>query len=374
MKNQSFPKEKINTIDVGDTIECLKRLPDNSIDVIFADPPYNMQVEGKLSRVEGTAFEGVEGSLWDEFDSIGEYKEFTRKWLKEAQRVLKKDKSSLWVIGSFQNIYIVGDVLQELGFWIINDIIWSKSNPTPNFLGTKFTNKQETLIWATPSKDTKYTFNYKTMKALNGGKQMTSVWDIPVAAGNERLKGGDGKKLHPTQKPEKLLYNVIVSSTSKDDLIVDPFVGTGTTAAMAKRLGRKFYGIDSDERFARYAKERVAKEKEELDEYTDALLDIKPPVVRFKELVDKGYIDSKERIYFKNTDMFALVATSQEQELLYEGKEYGISRLGGILGGLTGNANGWNVWFVVRDNKKVPISKIRDIYRKKELKFVPFVG
>lgn len=169
---KTFPKELLNTITLGDSVNELKKLPDNSVDMLFADPPYNMQVEGKLLRSNGQEFSGVEGSEWDEFESLNSYKEFTRLWLVEAKRVLKKERSSLWVIGSFQNIYMVGNILQELGFWIINDIVWSKTNPTPNFLGTKFTNRQETLIWATPSKKTKYTFNYKTMKELNFWKHI----------------------------------------------------------------------------------------------------------------------------------------------------------------------------------------------------------
>lgn len=366
-----FPPEKINTIEIGDTIETLKKIPDNSVDLIFADPPYNMQVEGTLKRTDGTKFKGVEGSEWDEFDSIQEYKKFTREWLSEAQRVLKKDRSSLWVIGSFQNIYIVGDVLQELGFWIINDIIWSKSNPTPNFLGTKFTNKQETLIWATPTKDTKYKFNYQTMKAINGGKQMTSVWEIPVSTGNERIKDSNGEKLHPTQKPEKLLYNVIISSTEKEDLIVDPFMGSGTTGAMAKRLGRNFYGIDNDEKYVKYAMQRISEEVEENDMFIEAAFDIKPPRVKFKDLVDKKYIMVDEKIYFKNTDIFAHV--SLKHELEYEGKDYGISKLGGKLSGLAGNANGWDVWFVKRNEKRVSLSTIRDQYRKEELDYTPIL-
>ena len=284
----------LNSITLGESIELLKKIPDSSVDLIFADPPYNMQIEGTLKRTNGTNFKGVEGVEWDEFESIEHYKQFTREWLIEAKRVLKVDRSSLWVIGSFQNIYIVGDVLQELGFWLVNDIIWSKTNPTPNFLGTKFTNKQETLIWATPSSKTKYTFNYKTMKELNGGKQMTSVWEIPVASGNERLKDDEGNKLHPTQKPEKLLYNVIISSSKKGDLILDPFMGSGTTAAMAKRLGRNFYGIEKNEKYRMYALQRVENEKVTRDDFINAKFDIKPPRVKFLDLVKYKYIDKEE--------------------------------------------------------------------------------
>lgn len=367
MKTHIFPKKLINTITLGDTIEKLKELPDNSVDLIFADPPYNMQLEGSLKRTDGTEFKGVEGLYWDEFESIQAYKEFTRQWLMEAQRVLKKNKSSLWVIGSFQNIYIVGDVLQELGFWIINDIIWSKTNPTPNFMGTKFTNRQETLLWATPSQKTKYHFNYKTMKELNGGKQMTSVWDIPISSGNERIKDSDGKKLHPTQKPEKLLYNVIISSTNKGDVIVDPFMGSGTTGAMAKRLGRSFYGIERDKKYHEYAVRRIMNEEIEDDDFINAIFDVKPPRVKFSDLVEANYINKKEKIFFKNTNIVAYV--SLEKELVYEGKHYGISKLGGILSGRESNVNGWDAWFVDRDNKKIPLKEIRNSYRKDILNY-----
>lgn len=364
MKNNYFPKELINTITLGDSIKYLKKLPTSSVDMVFADPPYNMQIDGKLKRTNGKEFKGVEGSEWDEFASLESYEKFTIDWLKEAQRVLKKDRSSLWVIGSFQNLYIMGSVMQKLGFWIINDIVWSKTNPTPNFTGSKFTNKQETMIWATPSKKTKFTFNYKTMKELNGGKQMTSVWDIPVSSGSERIKDDYGKKLHPTQKPEKLLYNVIISSTKKNDIILDPFMGSGTTGAMAKRLGRNFYGIDSDRKYVKYALKRIQNEHVQNDCYINATFDIKPKRVRFKELVKKGYISENEKIWFKNTNKFASI--SNIKELRYDDDDWGISKLGGILSGLSTNANGWDVWFVVRNNKRIPISKLREEYRKHE--------
>jgi len=366
MRNQPFPTELINTITLGDAIETLRALPSSSVDMIFADPPYNMQVEGTLKRTNGTDFKGVEGSAWDEFDSIAQYKEFTRQWLTEAQRVLKNDKSSLWVIGSFQNIYIVGDVLQELGYWLVNDIIWSKTNPTPNFLGTKFVNRQETLLWATPTPKTKYHFNYKTMKELNGGKQMTSVWDIPVSAGGERIKDDNGEKLHPTQKPEKLLYNVIISASKPGDLIVDPFMGSGTTGAMAKRLGRSFFGIERDETYRKYALRRIAAETEISDEFTNATFDITPPRVKFRDLVEANFISDDEKIYFRKSEIFANVSSTKE--LLFNGEHYGISKLGGVLSGSDVNANGWEVWHVERNGNRIPLSVMRDEYRERLLK------
>lgn len=362
-----FPENLINTISLGDSLDLLKKIPDNSVDMLFADPPYNMQVDGSLRRTDGTEFSGVEGSDWDEFDSIESYKEFTRLWLIEAKRILKKERSSIWVIGSFQNIYLVGNILQELGFWIINDIVWSKTNPTPNFLGTKFTNRQETLLWATPSKKTKYTFNYKTMKDLNGGKQMTSVWDIPVSSGKERIKDDTGQKLHPTQKPDKLMYNVIISSTNKNDIIVDPFMGSGTTGAIAKRLQRNYYGIELDSYYRKYALKRIDKEIPIDDPYVNAVFDIKPPKVKFKDLVDNNYINSTEKIYFKKTDIFAQI--SDIKELEYKNEHYGISKLGGLLSGSETNVNGWDVWYVFRNKEFISISKIRDTYRYERLGF-----
>ncbi|GAA2958318.1 LlaDCHIB [Ligilactobacillus murinus DSM 20452 = NBRC 14221] len=365
--NNVFPKDLTNTIHLGDAIDTLKTLPDNSVDMIFADPPYNMQIEGTLKRTDGTNFDGIEGNKWDEFDSLQHYREFTYAWLKEAKRVLKKDVSSLWVIGSFQNIYVVGSILQDLGYWLINDIVWSKTNPTPNFMGTKFTNRQETLLWATPAKNTKYKFNYKTMKALNGGKQMTSVWDIPVSSGRERIKDDNGNKLHPTQKPEKLLYNVIVSSSSEGDLILDPFMGSGTTGAMAKRLGRNFFGIERDEHYRDFALKRISSEITIQDDFTKATFDIKPPRVRFWDLIEANYISKDELIYFKKSDKVAKISTKKELE--FDGEHYGISKLGGILEGKSTNANGWIVWFVKRDNKYVSLDEIRRKYRQKELGF-----
>lgn len=364
-RNNPFPDHLINTISLGDTVQVLKELPDSSVDVIFADPPYNMQLEGKLQRADGGIFKGVDTAEWDKFDSLETYKEFTKSWLMEAKRVLKKDKSSLWVCGSYQNIYIVGCVLQELSFWIINDIVWSKTNPTPNFLGTKFTNKQETMLWATPTQKTKYRFNYKTMKKLNGGKQMTSVWDIPISSGSERIKTKDGEKLHPTQKPEKLLYNVILSSSQNGDLILDPFMGSGTTGAMAKRLGRNFFGIERNEVYREHALKRIEKEVCVPDDFTNAVFDQKPPKVRFHDLVERGYIDKNEHLYFKQTDL--KVEISNQKEICYQNEHYGISKLASLLSNKS--ANGWDVWFVKRKSQYISLSELRKSFWEKEFNF-----
>lgn len=357
-----MPEKYRNKIIQGDSLEILKSIDSNSVDLIFADPPYNMQIQGTLTRTDGTNFNGVAEEEWDKFDTIQAYKQFCRKWLIECQRILKKDVSSIWIIGSYQNIYIIGDLLQELGFWLINDVVWKKSNPTPNFRGTKFTNAQETLLWATPSKKTKYTFNYKTMKELNNNKQMTSIWELPVASGNERLKNDEGEKLHQTQKPEKLLYNVIISSTKKGALVLDPFSGTGTTAAMSKRLGRDFIGIEMDEEYVHYSKQRVERELILQDEYTDAILDKKLKRVSFKELIKKGFIDPKEKIFFNQSEKFAYI--SEEKDLFYDNKHYSIHSLAGILNGVQ-RSNGWDHWYVLRGDEYISIDEYRNIYREK---------
>ena len=224
----------LDTIIQGDCLKELKKIPDKSIDMIFADPPYFMQTDGDLNRSDGTRFKGVKES-WDKFKNLHEYDKFSYSWLSECKLILKP-KGSIWVIGSFQNIYRLGYLLQEMGFWILNDIIWTKPNAPPNFTGTRLQNRHETLLWCTLKKGSPYTFNYQTLKALNSGKQESSIWDIGICIGPERLKDENGQKLHATQKPEKLLHKVILASTRPGEIILDPFMGTGTTGAVAKQL------------------------------------------------------------------------------------------------------------------------------------------
>jgi DNA modification methylase len=248
---------KLNTIIQGDCIEELKKISDNSIDLIFADPPYNMQLENALYRPNNTKVAGVDDE-WDKFDSFSEYDDFCTAWLKECRRVLK-DTGTIWVIGSYHNIFRVGNIMLNLGYWILNDVTWYKTNPMPNFMGTRFTNATETLLWCSKRKENKkYTFNHKLMKKYNGGKQMTSVWQIGLCIGAERLKGTDGKKAHSTQKPEELLKRVILSTTKQGDLVLDPFFGTGTTGAVAKKLKRKFIGIEREPEYIKLAENRIA--------------------------------------------------------------------------------------------------------------------
>src|SRR3982751_6703326 len=248
-------EDKQDRVFVGDCIELMQALPDRSVDLVFADPPYNLQLGGDLLRPDNSKVDAVDDD-WDRFDSFEAYDTFTKAWLKECRRVLK-DTGSLWVIGSYHNIFRVGAALQDLGFWVLNDGVWRKSNPMPNFKGRRFTNAHETLIWATKNPEQKYTFNYEAMKALNDELQMRSDWTLPICAGGERLKDANGQKAHSTQKPESLLHRVIVSSTKPGDVILDPFFGSGTTGAVAKRLGRRFIGIEREKVYADVARARI---------------------------------------------------------------------------------------------------------------------
>ena len=237
-------KKILNTIINDDCVKVMNSMEPNSVDLIFADPPYNLQLGEALTRPDNSNVNGVYEE-WDSFESLAEYDRYTREWMTAARRILKDD-GAIWVIGSYHNIFRVGYILQDLGFWILNDIIWNKTNPMPNFKGTRFTNAHETLIWACKNQHSKYTFNYEAMKALNEDTQMRSDWQIPLCTGKERLKDDEGNKLHPTQKPEGLLYRVLMASTNVGDVVVDPFFGTGTTGAVAKMLGRNFIGIERD--------------------------------------------------------------------------------------------------------------------------------
>jgi len=247
----------VDSVIVGDCVQAMNALPEACADLVFADPPYNLQLEGELRRPNNSKVDGVDDH-WDRFSSFAEYDRFTREWLTAARRVLK-DTGALWVIGSYHNIFRVGAILQDLGFWILNDVVWRKTNPMPNFRGVRFTNAHETLIWAAKSRDQKsYTFNYEAMKALNDDLQMRSDWTLPICAGNERLKDAAGAKAHSTQKPEALLHRVIISSSKPGGVILDPFFGSGTTGAVAKRLGRHFIGIERDPNYAALARKRIA--------------------------------------------------------------------------------------------------------------------
>ena len=278
---------------VGDCIEQMNKLPEVSVDLIFADPPYNLQLNGDLSRPDQTKVDGVNES-WDKFSSISEYDHYTKQWLIAARRILKPN-GTIWVIGSYHNIFRLGYILQDLNFWMLNDIIWRKVNPMPNFRGRRFTNAHETLIWASKTSTSKYTFNNEAMKSLNGDLQMRSDWLIPICTGDERLKDRDGKKVHPTQKPENLLTRVIMSSSNIGDIVLDPFFGTGTTGAVAKKLGRNFIGIEQNANYAIEAQKRINSINEIVSkELIQTPRKTAEPRIPFGHLLEQGLISPGE--------------------------------------------------------------------------------
>ena len=323
----------------GDCIAAMRSLPSASVDLVFADPPYNLQLGGDLNRPDGSHVDAVTDH-WDQFDSMAAYDTFTREWLTEARRVLKPD-GALWVIGSYHNIFRVGAILQDLGFWILNDIVWRKTNPMPNFKGTRFTNAHETLIWASMGEKSRYHFNYRAMKTLNDELQMRSDWVLPICAGAERLKE-NGKKAHPTQKPEALLYRVLLATTEKGDVVLDPFFGTGTTGAVAKRLGRQWIGCEREDFYRSVAEKRIARELP-LDE--SALTTMQSartaPKVAFGAVVEAGLIPPGTQVFDKKRRWIATVRADGSLEC--GGKTGSIHGLGKDLQGAP-SCNGWSFW------------------------------
>ena len=284
-----------NKIVNGNALEILKKIPDKTFNLIFADPPYNLQIGEKLKRPDDSKVNGVDDK-WDQFESFKHYDDFCKDWLKECKRVLK-DNGSIWVIGSYHNIFRLGFHIQNLNYWLLNDIIWRKNNPMPNFRGTRFTNAHETLIWASKSKKSKYTFNYQSLKCLNDDLQMRSDWMLPICNGKERLKK-NGKKVHSTQKPESLLHRIILATTNKGDAIFDPFLGTGTTAVVAKKLGRKYFGIEKDKKYFKAASDRINKTQIIEESNLDTLENNKSkPRVPFGSLVELGIIKPGTSIF-----------------------------------------------------------------------------
>ena len=352
-------KENLNKIILGDAIEKLKKLPSKSIDLVFADPPYNLQLQKTLYRNNGKKFEGVEDE-WDKFKNFEEYDNFCFKWLKECRRVLK-DNGSIWVIGSFQNIFRVGKIIQDLEFWILNDIIWSKTNPVPNFRGTRFNNSHETLIWASKAKNSKYTFNYKTMKCFQDDKQMRSEWHIPLVNGKMRIRDENGNKAHSTQKPNALLYRIILSTTRANDIVLDPFMGSGTTGAIAKILQRNFIGIEREEKYVKIAKARIEKIVPRSDELITHYLEEKPPKVPFGNLIETEKIKIGEKLYSKNKKWKAIVMADSSIK-----NGIGVGSIHSLSAKLLNKQsnNGWNFWYLDRDNNLISINEIRNQYRK----------
>ncbi len=330
-------------IVIGDCVAELAKLSAGSVDLVFADPPYNLQLQGDLKRPDDSRVDAVDDD-WDKFASFADYDAFTRDWLQACRRVLKP-AGTIWVIGSYHNIFRVGTIMQDLGFWILNDVIWRKTNPMPNFRGRRFTNAHETLIWAARDADArKYTFNYEVLKAGNEDIQVRSDWTIPLCTGEERLKGKDGKKLHPTQKPQSLLARVILSSSRVDDLVLDPFSGTGTTGAVAKHLGRRFIGIEREAGYAKAAEKRIASVQPlEAPTLAPFMTARDAPRVPFAALIERGLIRPGAKLVDQKKRHRALVRADGAVAL---GANVGsIHRIGALALGADA-CNGWTFWHV----------------------------
>jgi modification methylase len=350
----------LNSIIVGDCIAELARLPETSVDLVFADPPYNLQLNSELLRPNNSRVDGVDDE-WDKFGSFADYDRFTREWLAGCRRVLKPE-GALWVIGSYHNIFRVGTILQDLGFWILNDVIWRKTNPMPNFRGRRFTNAHETLLWAATGPKARYTFNYDSMKALNEDLQMRSDWLLPICAGPERLREGCGRKTHPTQKPEALLHRVILASSNRGDVVLDPFTGSGTTAAVAKRLGRNFIGIERDPLYGEAARARVAAATP-LDEGALETARSKRTEARipFGSLVELGLILPGTMLYDPSARHEAKVRA--DGSIACADAEGSIHKIGAHVQGATA-CNGWTFWHYEADGTLKPIDVLREAARR----------
>ena len=352
----SFTAGESGRIFIGDCVAEMAKLPAESVDLVFADPPYNLQLQGDLKRPDDSRVDAVDDA-WDKFASFSAYDDFTRAWLAACRRVMKPT-ATLWVIGSYHNIFRVGAILQDLRFWILNDVVWRKSNPMPNFRGRRFTNAHETLIWAAREAGGKgYTFNYEALKAGNDGVQMRSDWTIALCTGEERLKAGNGKKLHPTQKPEALLARVILASSRPDDLVLDPFCGTGTTGAVAKRLGRRFIGIERERTYAVAAQARmaavVALPAPALAPFMTAR---EAPRVPFAALLERGLVLPGARLYDAKRKVNALVRADGAISL---GETVGsIHRIGALAQGLEA-CNGWAFWHLETAKGLISIDALR---------------
>jgi modification methylase len=340
----------------GNCVETMNCLEAGSVDLIFADPPYNLQLKGELTRPNQSRVAGVDND-WDRFDDFETYDRFTERWLKAARRVLKDD-GGLWVIGSYHNIFRVGAILQNLGFWILNDIVWVKTNPMPNFRGRRFTNAHETMIWAAKSKDARYTFNYAAMKALNEDLQMRSDWLMPICTGSERLKE-NGEKVHPTQKPESLLHRIILATTKPGEVVLDPFFGTGTTGAVAKRLGRGFIGIEQDAHYAEIARARVNAVQWPTDESTFTVREARAePRIPFGWVVERGLLNPGQVLTDERRRHTAKVRA--DGTLVSADFTGSIHKVGAHVQGAAA-CNGWTFWHFEVEGKLAPI----DLWRQR---------
>lgn len=353
-------RRKANKIICGDTIAELTKLPNDCVDLIFADPPYNLQLDKNLYRPNNSKVDAVNDE-WDQFESFEEYDNFSEEWLKEARRVLKPS-GSIWVIGSYHNIFRIGFIMQNLGFWLLNDVIWQKANPMPNFRGKRFTNAHETLIWASKDKNSKkYTFNYEAMKSLNDNTQMRSDWYLPICNGHERLKDENGKKVHPTQKPEGLLHRIIISSSNQGDTVLDPFFGTGTTGAVAKRLGRHFIGIEKNNDYIASAKKRI----EKVRSYEINTLEISQskktePRIPFGWLIERKLIEPGTILYDQRKKYQAKVRA--DGSVISDNNAGSIHQIGAEVQSASA-CNGWTFWHFDVEGELKPIDILRQQLR-----------
>ena len=343
-----------NKIINGDCLKELKRIPDKTFDLVFADPPYNMQIGDKLTRPDSSKVNGVT-DRWDQFNNFKHYDNFCKAWLVECKRILK-DNGSIWVIGSYHNIFRLGYHLQNLDYWLLNDVIWRKNNPMPNFRGTRFTNAHETLIWAAKNKKSKYTFNYQSLKCLNDDLQMRSDWTLPICNGKERLKR-HGKKIHSTQKPEALLHRIILATTNKGDIVFDPFLGTGTTAAVSKKLGRNYCGIEKDKKYFFAAKERINKTTKIVDDYLDTIENNKSkPRIPFGSLVELGIIKPGTSLFDPKKKINAKIMA--DGSIKYKDIEGSIHKIAAKIMGAE-SYNGWTYWHYKLNGSTVLIDSLR---------------
>ena len=333
----------LDTILEGDCIAEMARLPDKSVDMIFADPPYNLQLGGDLFRPEGSRVDAVDDD-WDKFESLTAYDNFTREWLEQARRILK-DNGTIWVIGSYHNIFRVGALLQDAEFWILNDIVWRKSNPMPNFRGTRFTNAHETLIWCAKDEKSRYTFNYRAMKALNDDLQMRSDWLLPICSGGERVKADDGSKAHPTQKPEALIYRILLACTKPGDVVLDPFFGTGTTGAVSRRLGRHWIGIEREPTYVSVAKQRINSTLPLDESAMQTVADKREqPRVAFGVLVESGLVPAGATLADAKRRWSATVRA--DGSIVCDELQGSIHKVGATLQNAP-SCNGWTFWNLV---------------------------
>ncbi len=361
LRHRVRPSVGLDQVIVGDCLEVLAKLPTASVDLVFADPPYNLQLDKDLLRPNNTRVDGVDDE-WDKFTDFEDYDRFSRAWLRECRRVLKRD-GAIWVIGSYHNIFRLGVALQDLGFWIQNDIIWRKTNPMPNFRGKRFTNAHETLIWAARDRKSRVTFNYEAMKAGNDDLQMRSDWLFPICAGPERLKDANGRKTHPTQKPEALLHRILVATTDPGDVVLDPFFGTGTTGAVAKRLGRRWIGIERDPEYAKAATERIDKVQSVAPSALETARSKRSePRVPFGTIIELGMLEPGSVLYDERRRIRAEVRA--DGTVAWGGEQGSIHRIGAAVQGKAA-CNGWTFWHFEAQGQLKPIDALREMAKQR---------